>query len=63
MNNLLEINRIWLKLTEGERDEFINGKFINHKDSNITLESISGTENFTMHFGSVNVCSKCGKPS
>lgn len=62
MNNLLEINKVWSKLTEDERNEFINSKFINHNDSNVSLESISGTEKFTMHFGSVNVCSKCGKP-
>lgn len=62
MNNLLEINNIWHKLTEAERNEFINSKFINPNHPNIGLESISGTENFTMHFGSVAVCSKCGKP-
>lgn len=63
MNNLMKINDIWNKLSDDEKDEFINSKFTHDKNLNITLESITGTEKFTMNFGGVNVCSKCGKSS
>lgn len=63
MNNLLEINKIWASLTENERNEFLNSKFIYSDNSSVSLESITGTESFTMQFGSVTVCSKCGRSS
>ncbi|MBG3092283.1 hypothetical protein ABN239_04095 [Providencia vermicola] len=61
MNNLSELNELWSKLSADEKIKFINSKIEYNDNVQVSLESISGNESLKMNFGSVFVCSKCGK--